>query len=132
MDELRYHLYHHSKASLLDLPPTSYATAAHMLRAYYVTYLQMDCLNDTHLISPNDLGYEESDGLLFPITALRLLPDDLPQSCSCLKCATIRCICRDAGVACCMYCKCQMVQDVSCNNPNALLRVPVVIPTIML
>ncbi len=37
MDELRFHMYHHTKKSLSDLPPTSRATRSHIERAFYGT-----------------------------------------------------------------------------------------------
>ena len=38
LDELRYNLYHHSKKTILNLPPTSHAIG-HIRRAFFGTYL---------------------------------------------------------------------------------------------
>jgi hypothetical protein len=129
MDELRFYLYHHSSsASFMDLPSTSFATKGHILRAFYGTYMQLNCLSQNTELDPKNFGFEENDGLLVPSTFARLVPDDLPQSCTCAKCATRRCICRDNGVPCCIYCTCQGIQPIACRNPNVVLRVPVRVP----
>lgn len=127
MDDMRYHLYHHSGSTLLDLPPTSFATNGHILRAFYATYMQISCLEYIQ-VDPREFGFEDSDGLLLPSSFGRLVPEDLPQCCSCTKCATRRCICRDNNVSCCIYCKCQAATSIQCKNPNVVLRVPVVVP----
>ena len=41
MDQLRYHLYHHSKKTIVDLPPTSCSGRGHILQAFYGMYLQL-------------------------------------------------------------------------------------------
>ena len=39
MDDLRYHIYHHSKSQLfVDLPQTTFETRGHCLMAIYNTY----------------------------------------------------------------------------------------------
>jgi hypothetical protein len=56
MDSLRYNMYHHRKSmTILDLPPTSYATEGHILRAVYMTYMQINCLRDFTL-NPQKYG----------------------------------------------------------------------------
>ncbi len=123
MDEVRFNIYHQSKKSVVELPPTSNMTKAHILRAFYGTYIQHHCISGLQL-KPEDFGYREEDGLLMPIQNHILLPDDFPRSCSCGKCATTKCICRMAGVACCSYCKCRTPGTEGCKNPNMLLRIP--------
>ena len=126
MDELRFSLYHHSKCGVTDLPPTSYTTKGHILRAFYTTHIQLHCF-DMPDTDPHNFGFEDVDGLLVPSRFYRIIPDDLPQSCTCKKCATRRCICREAGISCCVYCGCS-VDESACKNPNVLLRVPVSLP----
>jgi len=47
MDHLRFNYYHHRKSmTVTDLPPTSYATEGHIQRAFYATYMQVNCLGD--------------------------------------------------------------------------------------
>ena len=35
--------------TITDLPPTSYATEGHIQRAFYATYMQVNCLGDFSL-----------------------------------------------------------------------------------
>ena len=123
MDELRYYMYHQTKKSIADLPPTSRATRAHILRAFHGTYIQLHCLTGAK-VNPIDFGFYAEDDILKPIEDVKLIPDDLPVSCKCAKCATRRCSCRDNSVPCCIYCSCQGVEN-ACKNPNVVLRVPV-------
>ena len=119
MDELRYYKYHNSKnITFADLPPTSFAIRGHILHAFYATYMQLHYLDNPDL-DPTEFGFEEEDEILVPNMCKRLVPDDLPQSCTCTKCSTKRCLCRHQGVPCCIYCKCQgfEVDGASCKNP---------------
>ena len=77
MDELRFVLYHQSRQSFLDLPPTSFATKGHILRAFYVTYMPLNCL-DTIEQDPKNFGFEEQDGLIVPNTFRRLVQRIFP------------------------------------------------------
>ena len=44
IDALRYNLYHHRKSlTILDFPATNYDTEGHILRAFYMASLQMNC-----------------------------------------------------------------------------------------
>ena len=55
LDNLRYNMYHQRKSTtLLDLPPTSHAAKGHILRAFYATHIQINCLNN---VSPDHLQY---------------------------------------------------------------------------
>ena len=131
MDELRYYIYHHAKnVTFAELPPTSHALRAHILHAFHATYLQLNCLGNCEPVDPRQFGFEEEDGLLKPTMNKRLIPDDLPQSCTCTKCATHHCLCQELGVPCCIYCKCQgfALDGTLCKNPNIILRVPVQVP----
>ena len=83
MDELRYYLYHHSKKTILDLPPTSGATRGHILRAFDGTHLQLHCLDNPNL-SPLDFGFKQNNGTFQPEGLDALLPEDLPIPCKCL------------------------------------------------
>ena len=112
MDELRYYLYHHSKRTILELPPTSRAVKGHVLRAFYGTYLQLHCLDNPQL-DPRDFGYIEADSILEPDHCQILLPDDFAIPCNCSSCATKRCVCRKLDIRCCPYCKCQLKE---CKN----------------
>lgn len=117
MDELRYQMYHQSKAVTIDqLPPTSAATLQHVRRGFYAAHIQMNCLNGTSLC-PLQYGFIEVDGLLMPDINIHMLPDDIAFTCSCQKCASKRCVCRQNLAPCCVFCKCQ--SDTSqCMNPN--------------
>ena len=123
MDDLRYDMYHNSKMVSIDqLPPTSYSLTGHLLRSFLATYKQINCL-DNCFIDPKQFGFEEVDGLLLPSSYYQLLPDDLPQACSCKKCATVRCDCRKQGLPCCIFCCCH--SQTECRNPFVVLEVPV-------
>ncbi len=117
--------------TLLQLPPTSYSIQSHILRAWYNCHMQLNCLENPHLDARN-FGYEEDDCMLVPSINLRIKPDDLPRACTCGKCATKRCLCRKAGISCCIYCGCRLqnyqLDNTRCQNPNLVLRVPVTIP----
>ena len=80
MGELRYHLFHCSKKTTLDLPPTSQSIKGNILRAFYGTYLQLHCLEKVHLDSQN-FDYSLADGILQPNQNQILLPDDFPMPC---------------------------------------------------
>ena len=96
MDELRDYNYRHSKVvSLEQLPPTSYATKAHILRAYYATYVMTTILSaDQDKLNPFLYGFEEENELLLPDMAVRPIPKEYAVQCTCSKCGTDRCACR--------------------------------------
>ena len=113
MDELGHRNYHRSKTSLEKLPPTSHAIKAHILRAYYATYVMT---NTTEL---NLLLYGFEDELLHPDKASRHISEEYAAHCTCLKCVTERCACRKSDLPCCQFCKCQGMDDdtVCCKHP---------------
>ncbi len=113
---------HHSKSvTILDLPPTSHATTGHIIRAFYSTYNQINCLSALTL-NPTDFGFELVDGLLVPDRFYLPLPDDVAIVCTCVKCSTTRCVCRQTDAKCCEFCKCQTEQVKNCCNPNGIIR----------
>ena len=114
MDQLRYHVFHHSSKTILDLPPTSRLIRGHIQRAVYGSYMQTHCLDNPHL-DPKDFGFFEQDGLLRPVQDQILLPDDFPMPCTCTSCATKRCSCGKRGIRCCPYCQCQ-ASGMGCKN----------------
>ena len=77
---------------------------SHILRAFYAPYIQQNCFENAELGSKG-FGFEKMDGLLLSSTLCRLVPDDLPQCCTCLKCAT-----------CCSICRCPPPRYGSGNN----------------
>ena len=85
LDELRYHLYHHSKKTIIDLPPTSRGIKGHILRAFHGTYLQMHCLDGPKLDATH-FGYCYEDELMKPCQYQKLIPDDFPTPCKCKTC----------------------------------------------
>ena len=105
---LRYHLYHHSKKTIVDLPPTSCSGRGHILQAFYGTYLQLHCLDDAEL-NPCEFEIYQDDGALLPDIKQALLSDDFPMPCRCTACATKRCPCRQNEIKYCPYCSCQAV-----------------------
>lgn len=115
MDQLRHHLYHHSKKTILDLPPTSRSVKGHILRAFYGTYLQLHCLDNAEL-NPCEFGFYQDYCALLPERMQLLLPNDFPLPCKCSACATQRCPCRQNQITCCPYCSCQ-ANNTGCRNP---------------
>ena len=109
MDQLRYHLYHHRKKTIVDLPPTSCSGRGHILQAFYGTYLQLHCLDDAEL-NPCEFGFYQDDGTLLPDIKQALVPDDFPMPCRCTACATKCCPCRQNEIKYCPYCSCQAVE----------------------
>lgn len=125
LDELRYWMYHHSKSITLDkLPPTSYRATEHIKRAFYMTYLMLNCLEGL-VLDPIEYGFYQQDDLLLPCISKRIVPSELVQFCTCLKCSTIKCNCRKHNVPCCRFCKFQSVDEgSSCKNPHVILNIP--------
>ena len=115
VDQLRYYLYHHSKKTIVDLPPASPSVRGHILLAFYGTYLQLHCLDNAEL-NPFKFGFYQDDGALLPDRKQALLPDDFPMPCRCTACATKRCPCRQNEIKCCPYCSCQATNK-GCRNP---------------
>ena len=122
LDDLRYNMYHQRKATtILDLPPTSHAAKGHILRAFYAAYIQINCLTNVSL-DPLQYGFQMEEGTLEAKSVYRPLPDHMATNCTCMKCATSRCPCRDEGLPCCAFCKCQSRDHNPCKNPNGLIH----------
>ena len=122
LDHLRYTLYHQRTGTTIqDLPPTSTATWSHILRAFYVTYTQVNCLQNVDLY-PLEYGFELQDGSIVPTKNYQPLPDSMAVKCDCKKCATRICPCRELKLPCCIFCKCQASDTQSCKNPNGVIR----------
>ena len=117
LDELRFHLYHHSKKTIIDLPATSRAAEGHIRRAFHGAYLQMYCLNGPKL-DATYFGYSYENECMKPCLYQKLLPEDFPMPCNCKTCASIRCPCREAQYPCCPYCGCNATTN-TCKNPAA-------------
>ncbi|XP_033218136.1 uncharacterized protein LOC117173605 [Belonocnema kinseyi] len=87
-DELRYNYYHHTKiCELSQLPPTTASITLHILRAFFVTYQRLNCLNEkTVALDPLSYGYEIQHDLLIPQKVNILLPpiDEFVPSCHCV------------------------------------------------
>ena len=124
--------YHQSKVTSLDeLPPpqkkktkkkTSYSLRGHLLRSFYSVFMQVNCLTNPSL-EARQFGFEDVDGSLVPSTCHNLFPHDVALSCSCLKCATVRCHCRKNDIPCCIFCKCHSKFDsVQYKNPFGIIQ----------
>ena len=114
-------MYHQRKTvTILDLPPTSHAARGHILRAFYATYTQKNCLENASL-DPLRYGFQRQEGTLEAKAFHRLLPDHMAIDCRCAKCATSRCPCREEGLPCCAFCKCQTNEE-PCRNPNGVVH----------
>lgn len=120
MDGLRVKLYHQKKSvTLLDLPPTSHATKGHILRAFFLTYIQINCLGDLSLV-PTEYGFIMQNDSLLPDKLYRSLPENMTIICNCGKCATQMCPCRQDSIRCCVFCKCQTNEKL-CQNPLGVI-----------
>lgn len=109
-DQLRCHLYHHSKRQCFEgLPPTSYATKLHIQMAFYATYKMTNVLSKTQNVSldPCLYGFEIVAELLVPQVGKNPIPEDFTVKCNCLKCATERCPCCNKNTSSCSFCKCR-------------------------
>ena len=117
-DELRVSSYYHSKSVLIeDLPPTSASMRLHILRAFYITYTQTNCLNRFKApLNPLLFGYQIQDDLLVPKQVKILLPplSDLVPSCRCNICSNKACLCVTQMIPCCSFCYCQ--KNHTCKN----------------
>ena len=121
LNDLRYQMYHQRKTvTILDLPPTSHAARGHILRAFYATYTQKNCLENASL-DPLKYGFQRQEGTLEAKAFHRPLPDHMAIDCRCAKCATSRCPCREEGLPCCAFCKCQTNEE-PCRKPNGVVQ----------
>jgi len=109
---------------ILDVPPQQINDSRQsatkqplILRAFYATHIQIHCL-DGQSIDPLLYGFEESDRYLLPSKNSRVCPDDLIDSCTWLKCATISCTCRKSLIQCCSFCKCHSVETAPHDGRN--------------
>jgi hypothetical protein len=122
MDHLRCTMYHHRKSTtVLDLPPTSYATRGHIQRAFFATHIQINCLDNVSL-NPLEYQFDMENGSIVPSRCHRSLPDAMTTKCNCTKCATRTCPCRDQKLACCIFCKCQTDDSNQCKNPKGIIH----------
>jgi hypothetical protein len=121
MNELRSWMYHKRKGiTLLELPPTSQSTRAHILRSYYVTnFMRCLLMENAPILNLREYGYKECDGLLLPVASENAIPETTVQCCTCQKCATVRCTCRKVGLTCCRLCQCKSGNgpELQCKNP---------------
>ena len=93
MDELRIWMYHHHKGRSLDeLPPTSHATRAHILRAFFATNIMITLLDhQPSVLDPRIYGFAVEDDLLVSDVGLHPIPEEYSLFCTCGKCSTVRC-----------------------------------------
>ena len=89
MDELRDHNYHPQQNLTREVALTNHAIKAHIVRAYYATYVMTSILSaNTIELNPLLYGFEEEDERLHPDKAIRPIPKEYAVHCTCLKCAT--------------------------------------------
>ena len=86
-------MYHHHKGRSLDeLPPTSHATRAHILRAFFATNIMITLLDyQPSVLDPRVYGFAVEDALLVPDVGLHPIPEEYSLFSMCGKCSTVRC-----------------------------------------
>ena len=118
-NELRYWMYHYgNRKTILDLPPSSDSIRLHILRAFYVTYQQINILKkDCYKLDPLNFGYIFDNDFVVPMKNNALFPpiDELVPNCNCKKCSTKYCACKAAGLSCTSFCICRSHE--CCENP---------------
>ena len=124
-DDLRNTIYYKkaTEINIEKLPPTSSSIYLHIKRAYLQAYIWLRAPFTAELdIDPLNYGYEVEDDEddydeIIPKIVMKVLPEEFPLPCRCLKCAreTV-CSCRKHGLSCCEYCNCKAD---SCKNPYA-------------
>ena len=121
-DEFRVWTYYKpgSTSAIEDLPPTSNSIRLHILRAFFIVYSHINCLNpDTLQLNPLVFGFEEEGEFLMPAKVKALLPpiSELVPSCTCKKCKKKTCICVVNKIPCCKFCGCFEGKE-CCNEFN--------------
>lgn len=125
-DDLRNKVYYKkaTEINIEKLPPTSSSIALDIKRAYLQTYIWLHAPFTSELdIDPLQYGYEldkddddEHDDGIIPRTVDKVLPENFPLPCRCVKCAReMVCPCRVHELPCCEYCNCK---PDSCKNHN--------------
>jgi len=122
MDRLHFNWCHRRKSmTITDLPPTSYATEGRIQRAFYATYMQVNCLGDFSR-NPEEYGFTMESQCPISKKCHCNLPDEVSLKCNCVKCATCSCPCTERNVRCCTFCECQASsQCKQCKNPNGII-----------
>lgn len=59
-------LHYHRKFFLSELPPTSESMRLHILRAFYITHIQINIIKDTQGLNPTNFRYEKDSDNLVP------------------------------------------------------------------
>jgi len=93
----------------------------HILRAFYGTHIQTNCLNSVSL-DPLRCCFQMDEGSLEAESLHRPLPDHMATHCNCMKSATSRCPCREVNLPCYAFCKCQSEKHLPCKNPNGVIN----------
>ena len=123
-DQARVHCYNNYKGTLdlTQMPCTSSALKSHIKRAYLKCHLDMNATKAHRQILEQVEQYglkRKRDGSLVPEfvpDGTSMKPSGVPEPCTCPKCATIRCVCRQLKLKCCRYCGCHIGK--LCRNPT--------------
>ena len=115
-DELRFKKYC-SKVSVAELPPSSFCIQnGHIRRLLYLVYTCVHLLDMPKQLDPNDFGWYQNDGQLIPINEWNELPEIMTYTCSCQRCHTRMCGCKQRSLSCTSFCKCENSER--CENSN--------------
>ena len=103
-------LYHQAKCQYL--PPTSYTTGLHILRAFYATNPVTNVLSQTSkILDPTLYGFEVVNDLLVLLFGNNPIPEEVRIKCNYWKCATQASPSWERHLPCCSFCKCRNNMD---------------------
>ena len=121
-DSLRYKMYTQKMCAISELPCSSRSVELHILRAFFATYNLKNILSPTALVLDlNFFGYNVEKDKSMQISPRKnndIYPPirNLVPCCTCLKCATKKCICRSYDLPCISFCRCHPKKE-DCKNP---------------
>lgn len=118
-DQLRVEKFTGGNTGIDSLPPTSSVIRGHIHRGGFLAYKACHLLSTArdHFpdLDPLKHGWLDTLGMLLPSKCLKPLPAAVTTVCKCAgKCDTRRCVCRQAGLPCVLFC--HGWKESSCTN----------------
>ena len=106
-DSLRFEQYVSKTTSLLELPPTSRSIYEQLKRCHHVIRVNMHLLGEPFDENPRHNGWEEIDGVLYPIKYRQTFPVSYTVRCGCKTKCSKRCKCYLVDTVCTEFCLCR-------------------------